>query len=53
MAGASKYASLGEEEILNLFFMVFILPAGLLMRAVIYFILGVWALMHVAIMCDA
>ena len=53
MAGSShRLASLGEEEVLNLFLMVFLLPSGLLVRAILYFMMGIWALLHVATMCD-
>ena len=33
--------------------MVFILPSGILVRAFINFTMGIWALIHVATMCDA
>lgn len=42
-----------EEEVMNIFLMVFLLPAGWAMRFVIYICLSIWALLHVAMLAES
>jgi hypothetical protein len=44
--GASIFHSFIEEECMNLFLMVFLVPSGYSMRMIIHFSLGIWALLH-------
>ena len=44
----SMLQSFVEEECINIFLMVFLIPSGVLVRYVIHGILSVWALLHIA-----
>lgn len=40
--------SVMEEELVNIFLMVFLIPSGYIMKTGIHFALSLWALMHVS-----
>ena len=41
-----------EEECMNMFLMIFMIPAGTFMRSIIQFILMVWAFVHVSMLAE-
>jgi hypothetical protein len=51
-SGGTLLTSLTEEESINLFFMVFLIPSGWIMRFLIKFTLAMWALIHVCILAE-
>ena len=51
--GVGFLQSFIEEECMNIFLMVFLLPSGFLMRFVIYISLTIWALLHVTMLAEA
>ena len=51
--GVGFLQSFIEEECMNIFLMVFLLPAGAFMRFVIWSSLSIWALLHVVMLAEA
>lgn len=45
-------SSLTEEEVMNLFLMVFLIPSGKLVKLVVQACLYIWAAMHVCVLAD-
>lgn len=48
----SFLAGFAEEECMNLFLMVFLVPGSRLVKTCVHFCLGIWALMHVCVMAE-
>ena len=42
-----------EEECMNIFLMVFLIPAGQIMRVIIYIVFTIWAIVHVSMLAEA
>lgn len=51
--GVGFLQSFIEEECMNIFLMVFLLPAGALMKFAIYISLSIWATLHVTMLAEA
>ena len=51
--GVGFLQSFIEEECMNIFLMVFLLPSGFLMRFIIYVCLSIWALLHVTMLAES
>lgn len=51
--GVGLLQSFIEEECMNIFFMVFLIPAGVIMRVIIHSALAIWAILHVAMLAEA
>ena len=51
--GVGFLQSFIEEECMNIFLMVFLLPSGFVMKFIIYISLSIWALLHVTMLAEA